>query len=76
MLEADHIIRGDTNCGKFSVIAMRGADIVGALSVNSAKEMAMLRRVIAAEQAPCPRRSGVARLRSAGRLEMTASKSL
>ncbi|MBT1509984.1 FAD-dependent oxidoreductase [Bradyrhizobium sp. SRL28] len=52
MLEADHIIRGDTNCGKFSVIAMRGADIVGALSVNSAKEMAMLRRVIAADKRP------------------------
>ena len=52
MLEADHIIRGDTNCGKFSVIAMRGADIVGALSVNAAKEMAMLRRVIAADKRP------------------------
>jgi p-cumate 2,3-dioxygenase ferredoxin reductase subunit len=48
MLDSDHILRGNSRSGKFSVIAMRGADIVGALSVNAAKEMAMLRRVIAA----------------------------
>ena len=52
MLEADHIIRGDAASGKFSVIALRGADIVGALSVNAAKDMAMLRRVIAAGKRP------------------------
>ena len=52
MLEADHIIRGDAVSGKFSVIALRGADIVGALSVNAAKDMAMLRRVIAAGKRP------------------------
>jgi p-cumate 2,3-dioxygenase ferredoxin reductase subunit len=52
MLEADHIIRGDALSGKFSVIAMRGAEIAGALSVNAAKEMAMLRRVIAAGKRP------------------------
>ena len=52
MLEADHIIRGDAASGKFSVIALRGADVVGALSVNAAKEMAMLRRVIAAARRP------------------------
>ena len=48
MLDADHIIRGNSADGKFSVIALRGADIVGALSVNAAKEMAMLRRLMAA----------------------------
>jgi p-cumate 2,3-dioxygenase ferredoxin reductase subunit len=48
MLESDHIVRGDARSGKFSVIAMRGTDVVGALSVNAAKEMAMLRRLIAA----------------------------
>lgn len=48
MLESDHIIRGDARSGKFCVVAMRGADVVGALSINAAKEMAMLRRVIAA----------------------------
>ena len=31
---------------------MRGAEIVGALSVNAAKDMAMLRRIIAASAKP------------------------
>lgn len=52
MLNSDHIVRGDERSGKFSVIAMRGSDVVGALSVNAAKEMAMLRRVIAANARP------------------------
>jgi p-cumate 2,3-dioxygenase ferredoxin reductase subunit len=50
MLDADHVIRGDAKFGKFSVIAVRGVEIVGALSVNAAKEMAILRRVIAANK--------------------------
>jgi p-cumate 2,3-dioxygenase ferredoxin reductase component len=52
MLDSDHIIRGEVASGKFSVIAMRGGDVVGALSVNAAKEMAMLRRLIAANKHP------------------------
>jgi p-cumate 2,3-dioxygenase ferredoxin reductase subunit len=52
MIDSDLIVRGDSRSGKFSVIAMRGADIVGAVSVNAAKEMAMLRRVIAANARP------------------------
>jgi p-cumate 2,3-dioxygenase ferredoxin reductase subunit len=52
MLDSDHLIRGDAASGKFSVVAMRGADIVGALSVNAAKDMAMLRRLIAANKRP------------------------
>ena len=52
MLNADHVIRGDAASGKFSVIAMRGCEIIGALSVNTAKDMAMLRRVIAANTKP------------------------
>jgi p-cumate 2,3-dioxygenase ferredoxin reductase subunit len=52
MLDSDHIVRGDPHSGKFSVVAMRGSEIVGALSVNAAKEMAMLRRVIAANAKP------------------------
>ena len=35
-------------------LRMRGADIVGALSVNAAKDMAMLRRVIAADASALP----------------------
>jgi p-cumate 2,3-dioxygenase ferredoxin reductase subunit len=52
MLDSDHIVRGDPAAGKFCVIAMRGSDVVGALSVNAAKDMAMLRRVIAANLRP------------------------
>jgi p-cumate 2,3-dioxygenase ferredoxin reductase subunit len=52
MLDADHIIRGDARSGKFSVIAMRGSEITGSLSVNAAKDMAMLRRIIAANARP------------------------
>ena len=52
MLDSDHIVRGDARSGKFSVIAMRGSDVVGALSINAAREMAMLRRVIAANKRP------------------------
>jgi p-cumate 2,3-dioxygenase ferredoxin reductase subunit len=48
MLDADHIVRGDPTDPKFSIIAMRGVEIVGALSVNATKDMAMLRRIIAA----------------------------
>jgi p-cumate 2,3-dioxygenase ferredoxin reductase subunit len=52
MLDSDHIVRGDERSGKFSIVAMRGSDVVGALSVNAAKEMAMLKRVIAANARP------------------------
>ena len=52
MCDADHIARGDPGSAKFSIIAMRGAEIVGALSVNAAKDMAMLRRIIAANAKP------------------------
>lgn len=52
MLDAEHLVRGDERSGKFSVVAMRGAEVVGALSVNAAKEMALLKRVIAANARP------------------------
>lgn len=52
MLDSDHILRGGPASGRFSVIAMRGAELVGALSVNAAKEMAMLRRLLAANKCP------------------------
>jgi p-cumate 2,3-dioxygenase ferredoxin reductase subunit len=48
MCDADHVARGDPTGVRFSIIAMRGVEIVGALSVNAAKDMAMLRRIIAA----------------------------
>ncbi len=52
MLDSDHILRGEPASGRFSVIAMRGSDLVGALSVNAAKDMAMLRRLLAANKHP------------------------
>lgn len=52
MRDADHITRGDPDSGRFSTIAMRGTELVGALSVNSAKDMAMLRRIVAADARP------------------------
>ncbi len=47
MLCADHIVRGDPGSGRFSVAAMRGSEIVGAISINAAKDMAMFRRLVA-----------------------------
>lgn len=52
MRDADRITRGDPDSGRFSTIAMRGTELVGALSVNSAKDMAMLRRIVAADARP------------------------
>jgi p-cumate 2,3-dioxygenase ferredoxin reductase subunit len=46
-LNADHLVRGDTGSNRFSVAAMRGSEIVGAISVNAAKDMAMFRRLVA-----------------------------
>ena len=47
MLNADHIVRGDSCSDRFSVAAMRGNEIVGAISINAAKDMAMFRRLVA-----------------------------
>ena len=47
MLNADHIVRGDCRSDRFSVAALRGNEMVGAISVNAAKDMAMFRRLVA-----------------------------
>jgi p-cumate 2,3-dioxygenase ferredoxin reductase component len=47
MINADHIVRGDIKGDRFSVAAMRGSEIVGAISINAAKDMAMFRRLVA-----------------------------
>jgi p-cumate 2,3-dioxygenase ferredoxin reductase subunit len=47
MLNADHVVRGDSRSDRFSVAAVRGNEIVGAVSVNAAKDMAMFRRLVA-----------------------------
>lgn len=52
MLNADHIVRGDSGSNRFSLAAMRGSEIVGAISVNAAKEMAVFRRLVAKQSSP------------------------
>ena len=52
MCDADHIVRGDPDSARFSIVAMRGSEVAGALAVNAAKDMAMLRRIIAANAKP------------------------
>jgi p-cumate 2,3-dioxygenase ferredoxin reductase subunit len=47
MLNADHIVRGDGQSDRFSVAALRGNEMVGAISVNAAKDMAVFRRLVA-----------------------------
>jgi p-cumate 2,3-dioxygenase ferredoxin reductase subunit len=47
MLNADHIVRGNSGGDRFSVAAMRGNEIVGAISINAAKDVAMFRRLVA-----------------------------
>jgi len=47
MLNADHVVRGDSQSDRFSVAAMRGNEIVGAISINAAKDMAIFRRLVA-----------------------------
>jgi p-cumate 2,3-dioxygenase ferredoxin reductase component len=52
MRDADHVVRGDPKSARFSIVAMRGSEVVGALSVNAAKDMAMFRRIISANAKP------------------------
>lgn len=50
MAQADHVLRGDPVSGRYSIAAIRAGEIVGALSVNAAKDMAMFRRMVAARR--------------------------
>lgn len=52
MCDAEQIVRGDPSRAKFSIVAMHGSEVVGALSVNAAKDMAMFRRIIAMNARP------------------------
>lgn len=44
----DPILRGDPDTGRFAIIALRGDRIVGAVVVNTPRDMAALRRIVAA----------------------------
>lgn len=47
---ANEIIRGDPGSARFSAISVRDGEVVGAVSVNNAKDMAMLRRLVASRK--------------------------
>lgn len=50
----DHVVRGDPASGRFSFIALRDGAVAGAISVNAAKDMAMLRRLAGKPIKPSP----------------------
>lgn len=45
------VVRGTVESGRFAVVGLRDGELVGALTVNAAKDMAMLRRLVAARRA-------------------------
>nr|BAA82115.1 PsbAa [Rhodopseudomonas palustris] len=47
---ANEIIRGDAGSARFSAISVRDGEVVGAVSVNNAKDMAMVRRLVASRK--------------------------
>lgn len=54
MRDADHVQRGTLADRRFSVIALRDGELVGAICVNAAKDMAMLRRLVARQARIAP----------------------
>ncbi|MVT64515.1 pyridine nucleotide-disulfide oxidoreductase [Bradyrhizobium pachyrhizi] len=46
----DEIVRGDVGAGRFTAISVRDDEIVGGTTVNAARDMAMLRRLVAARR--------------------------
>ncbi|WP_322516833.1 FAD-dependent oxidoreductase [Rhodopseudomonas palustris] len=51
---AEEIVRGDPATSRFSAISVQNGEVVGAISVNSAKDMAMLRRIVASRKTVDP----------------------
>jgi NADPH-dependent 2,4-dienoyl-CoA reductase/sulfur reductase-like enzyme len=47
---ADEIVRGDVARGRFTTISLRDGEVVGAVTVSSAKDMAHLRRLAASRK--------------------------
>ncbi|RJF89384.1 pyridine nucleotide-disulfide oxidoreductase [Oleomonas cavernae] len=48
----DLVLRGDVEAGRFTLIALRAGEVVGAVTVNAARDMAALRRIVAGRQRP------------------------
>jgi p-cumate 2,3-dioxygenase ferredoxin reductase subunit len=47
---ADEIVRGDVERGRFTTISLRDGEVVGAVTVSSPKDMALLRRLAASRK--------------------------
>jgi NADPH-dependent 2,4-dienoyl-CoA reductase/sulfur reductase-like enzyme len=47
---AAEIVRGDVDGGRFTTISVRDGEVIGAVAVNSPKDMALLRRLTAARK--------------------------
>jgi p-cumate 2,3-dioxygenase ferredoxin reductase component len=46
----DEIVRGDVGAGRFITISLRDSEVVGGITVNSARDMAVLRRLVASRK--------------------------
>jgi p-cumate 2,3-dioxygenase ferredoxin reductase subunit len=47
----DEILRGDIGNGRFTTLSIRDNEVVGGVSVNAARDMAVLRRLVASRKA-------------------------
>ena len=48
LTQGEIVVRGAVESGRFSVAGLRDGEVVGAVAVNAAKDMAMFRRLVAA----------------------------
>jgi p-cumate 2,3-dioxygenase ferredoxin reductase component len=46
----DEIVRGDVDNGKFTTLSIRDNEVVGGIAVNAARDMAVLRRLVASRK--------------------------
>ena len=49
----DEIVRGDVATGRFTTLSIRDNEVVGGVAVNSARDMAVLRRLVASRKTVC-----------------------
>jgi p-cumate 2,3-dioxygenase ferredoxin reductase component len=46
----EEIVRGDISAGRFTIVSIRDSEVVGGIAVNSARDMSMLRRLVASRK--------------------------
>jgi NADPH-dependent 2,4-dienoyl-CoA reductase/sulfur reductase-like enzyme len=49
----DEIVRGDVVGGRFTTLSIRDNEVVGGIAVNAARDMSVLRRLVASRKAVC-----------------------